>query len=77
MELLEAPPEELRQKVEATGNVLLVAFDNSAESYLLRFPSYDFNTEALVEHIFHYIGNPDAFYGKKKIHHILGNVVEK
>lgn len=55
----------------------LIAFDNSMESYLLRLPSYDFNTEALVEHIFYYIENPAGFGKNKKIHHILGNVVEK
>ncbi len=54
-----------------------IAFDNSAESYLLRIPSYDFNTEALAEQMFYYIANPQAFDGIKKIHHILGNVVEK
>ena len=54
-----------------------IAFDNSMESYLLRIPSYDFNTDALVEQIFYYISNPSAFDGIKKIHHILGNVVEK
>lgn len=64
-------------ELETPADIPFFAFDNSAESYLLRLPSYDFNTEALVEHIFYYIGNPDAFFGKKKIHHILGNVVEK
>ena len=54
-----------------------IAFDNSMESYLLRIPSYDFNTDALVEQIFYYISSPSAFDGIKKIHHILGNVVEK
>lgn len=56
---------------------VLVGFDNSIESYLLRLPSYDFNTEALVEQIFYSISNPSEYYDKKKIHHILGNVVEK
>lgn len=55
----------------------IIAFDNSAESYLLRIRSYDFNTDALVEQMFYYIGNPEIFSEKKKIHHILGNVVEK
>ncbi len=55
----------------------LIAFDNSMESYLLRLPSFDFNTEALVEHMFYYIENPSGFGQNKKIHHILGNVVEK
>lgn len=64
-------------EMETPADIPFFAFDNSAESYLLRLPSYDFNTEALVEHIFYYISNPDAFFGKKKIHHILGNVVEK
>ena len=59
------------------ANLKIVAFDNSMESYLLRLPSYDFNTEALVEHIFYYIENPNGFGTYKKIHHILGNVVEK
>lgn len=55
----------------------LIGFDNSMESYLLRLPSFDFNTEALVEHMFYYIENPAGFGHTKKIHHILGNVVEK
>ncbi|MCF0217273.1 MAG: GntR family transcriptional regulator [Fibrobacteraceae bacterium] len=55
----------------------LIAFDNSMESYLLRLPSFDFNTEALVEHIFYYIENPAGFGHTKKVQHILGNVVEK
>jgi len=54
-----------------------IGFDNSVESYLLRIPSYDFNTETLVEQMFYYISNPDAFSMKKNIHHILGNVVVK
>ena len=53
----------------------IIAFDNSAESYLLRIRSYDFNTDALVEQMFYYLENPEI--GKNKIHHILGNVVEK
>lgn len=64
-------------ELDTPEEIRFFAFDNSAESYLLRLPSYDFNTEALVEHIFYYLSNPDAFFGKKKIHHILGNVVEK
>ena len=68
---------EIKTIIDVMKTVKLIAFDNSAESYLLRLPSYDFNTEALVEHIFYYISNPNAYYGKKKIHHILGNVVEK
>lgn len=55
----------------------LVGFDNSIESYLLRLPSYDFNTEALVEQIFYSISSPSEYYDKKKIHHILGSVMEK
>ncbi|MCQ2096425.1 MAG: GntR family transcriptional regulator [Fibrobacter sp.] len=77
LELIEDSKSLAQHMAETVRNIMLVAFDNSAESYLLRLPSYDFNTEALVEHIFYYISNPDAFYGKKKIHHILGNVVEK
>lgn len=64
-------------EMDTPEEIRFFAFDNSAESYLLRLPSYDFNTEALVEHIFYYISNPDAYFGKKRIHHILGNVVEK
>lgn len=56
---------------------IFVAFDNSIESFLLRIPSYDFNTEALVEQIFYSISNPVEYYNKNKIHHILGNVMEK
>ncbi|SHI29546.1 GntR family transcriptional regulator [Fibrobacter sp. UWP2] len=54
----------------------IFAFDNSAESYLLRIPSYDFNTQALVDHMFYSIENPDIL-GKKKVQHILGQIVEK
>ncbi len=52
-------------------------FDNSAESYLLRIASYDFNTSALIKQIFYYIENPDGFGNKKRLHQILGQVVEK
>jgi DNA-binding GntR family transcriptional regulator len=62
---------------EPISGPAFIAFDNSVESYLLRIPSYDFNTEALAEQMFYYIANPQAFDGIKKIHHILGNVVEK
>lgn len=55
----------------------IFGFDNSAESYLLRLPSYEFNTSALVDHMFYNIENPDAFAGTRKIHQILGNIVEK
>jgi len=62
---------------EPVSGPAFIAFDNSVESYLLRIPSYDFNTEALAEQMFYYIANTQAFNGIKKIHHILGNVVEK
>ena len=52
----------------------IIAFDNSAESYLLRLRSYDFNTDALVEQMFYYIGNPE--FGKNKVHQISGEVIE-
>ena len=55
----------------------IFTFDNSAESYLLRLPSYDFNTQALVDHMFYTIANSDAFRMQRKIQQILGNVVEK
>ena len=55
----------------------IYSFDNSAESYLLRLPSYDFNTQALVEHMFFCIANTDAFRMQRRIQQILGNVVEK
>lgn len=64
---------ELREfKIKPT----FIAFDNSMESYMLRFSSYDFNTESLVEQMFYYLENPDVF-NKNKIHHIIGNVAEK
>lgn len=55
----------------------IYGFDNSAESYLLRLPSYDFNTQALVDHMFYYIANTDAFRIQRKMQQILGQVVEK
>ena len=55
----------------------LYAFDNSAESYMLRLPSYDFNTQALVDHMFYSIANTDAFRMQRKVQQILGQVVEK
>lgn len=55
----------------------MFAFDNSAESYLLRLPSYDFNTQALVDQMFYSIENPTFNEGQKKIRQILGQVVEK
>ena len=69
----------LEMQEEGTLNNLgeIFAFDNSAESYLLRLPSYDFNTQALVDHMFYTIANSDAFRMQRKIQQILGNVVEK
>lgn len=67
----------LEMAERADKHPTLIGFDNSMESYLLRLPSFDFNTEALVDQIFYYLGNPAAYSEKKKIHHILGNVVEK
>jgi len=55
----------------------MYAFDNSAESYMLRLPSYDFNTQALVEHMFYSIANADAFHLQNKFQQILGQVIEK
>lgn len=55
----------------------IFAFDNSAESYLLRFASFDFNTETLVEQMFYALECPSNFLGTKKIHQIRGSVVEK
>lgn len=55
----------------------IFAFDNSAESYLLRFASFDFNTETLVEQMFYALECPSNFLGSKKIHQIRGCVVEK
>lgn len=74
---LEMAEDKLIEIEQPAKGPALIGFDNSMESYLLRLPSYDFNTEALVEQIFYYISNPSAFNNKKKIHHILGNVVEK
>lgn len=74
---LEMAEENGLQLPRPTVGPSIMAFDNSMDSYLLRIPSYDFNTEALVEQIFYYIENPSAFDCKKRIHHILGNVVEK
>lgn len=62
------------KKLKLSGQI--IAFDNSAESYLLRLPSYDFNTQALVDHMFFSIENPDLL-SKKKIQQILGQIVEK
>lgn len=55
----------------------LYAFDNSAESYLLRLPSYDFNTQALVDRMFYSLVNRDAFRMQHRIQQVLGQVVEK
>ena len=55
----------------------LYAFDNSAESYLLRLPSYDFNTQALVDRMFYSLVNSDAFRMQHRIQQVLGQVVEK
>ena len=55
----------------------IFAFDNSAESYLLRLPSYDFNTQALVDRMFYSLVNRDAFRMQHRIQQVLGQVVEK
>lgn len=62
-------------RVDTLGT--LYAFDNSAESYLLRLPSYDFNTQALVDRMFYSLVNQDAFRMQHRIQQVLGNVVEK
>ncbi|MCK9183399.1 MAG: GntR family transcriptional regulator [Fibrobacteraceae bacterium] len=56
----------------------MLGFDNSAESYLLRLDSFDFNTEALVLQMFYHleVGKREAF-STNKIRNISGNVVEK
>lgn len=61
--------------IRTSGQIF--AFDNSAESYLQRIPSYEFNTQALVDHMFYYLENSDAYTGAQKIQEILGQVVEK
>lgn len=55
----------------------IFGFDNSAESYLLRLPSYDFNTETLVEQMFYAIECPSDFLNIKALKQIRGTVVEK
>lgn len=55
----------------------IFAFDNSAESYMLRLPSYDFNTETLVEQMFYAIENPQHMMGRGALFQIRGTVVEK
>lgn len=56
---------------------LIIGFDNSAESYLFRLPSYEFNTENLVEQMFYAVECPSNFLGTRKILQIRGSVVEK
>lgn len=55
----------------------IFGFDNSAESYLQRLPSYDFNTETLVEQMFYAIECPSDFLNTKTLKQIRGTVVEK
>ncbi len=61
--------------IHTSGQIF--AFDNSAESYLQRIPSYEFNTQALVDHMFYYLENSDAYSHATKVQEILGQVVEK
>ena len=68
---------ELAEEGKLHASEHIFGFDNSAESYLLRLPSYEFNTQALVDSMFYSIENPDAFITNKKIRQILGSVVEK
>lgn len=68
---------ELTEEGKLHASEHIFGFDNSAESYLLRLPSYEFNTQALVDSMFYSIENPDAFIANKKIRQILGSVVEK
>lgn len=53
----------------------IIGFDNSSESYLLQFDSYDFNTEALVLQMFYHL-NSESFTNNYFIE-IPGSLVEK
>lgn len=55
----------------------ICAFDNSAESYLMRLPSYDFNTETLVEQMFYAIESVFTSTRVGELLQIRGHVEEK
>lgn len=69
------------KEVAETGSLkiakYLISFDNSAESYLLRLDSFDFNTETLVEQMYLALENTLIQKSKKKLVEIAGKVIEK
>lgn len=67
MEIMESKKEPERPYV--------IGFDNSAESYLLQFDSFDFNTEALVSQMFYHL-TADTFTTNHFVE-IPGSLVEK
>ncbi|NLB64364.1 MAG: GntR family transcriptional regulator [Fibrobacter sp.] len=54
----------------------IIAFDNSAVSYLQQFDSYDFNTESLVTQMFYHLQNGQRA-NKRVYSEVLGQVVSK
>ena len=69
---------ELEEEGELKNIPYLVGFDNSAESFLLRLDSFDFNTENLVIQMFYHLelGKNDPFR-TGLLREIPGKVVEK
>lgn len=63
---------------EAKNKPYILGFDNSAESYLLQFDSFDFNTEALaLQMLYHLSTSEGEPFSAKRFHEVLGHIVEK
>lgn len=69
---------ELSNAKEISASPYILGFDNSAESYLLQFDSFDFNTEALALQMFYHISARQSEpFSAKRFRDVLGHVVEK
>lgn len=66
---------ELFEQKKINKKPYIIGFDNSSESYLLQFDSYDFNTEALVLQMFYHL-NSDSLLASHLVE-IPGFLVEK
>ena len=66
---------ELFEQKKINKKPYIIGFDNSSESYLLQFDSYDFNTEALVLQMFYHL-NSDSLLASHLVE-IPGSLVKK
>lgn len=69
---------ELAERGQLTRPPYIIGFDNTAESYLLRLDSFEFNIETTVQRaFFHLTAKGIEPFNKDSLHEIYGRVVEK